>query len=141
VAKTTWIVVWNYLTNNDFPWPARLLLEMFPSSASPTRRLKAATRTRRPCSAIWPPRPATSWFPKFTIRASRAVVIDVYDILQSKEDKATVPIYYEARLARIDLKPEEHLKIDPNFEKVRAALASKDAEDATKESPRRNWAR
>jgi type I site-specific restriction-modification system R (restriction) subunit len=23
------------------------------------------------------------------------VVIDVYDILQSKEDKATVPIYYE----------------------------------------------
>jgi hypothetical protein len=27
------------------------------------------------------------------------VVIDVYDILQSKEDKATVPIYYEARLA------------------------------------------
>jgi len=32
--------------------------------------------------------------------------IDVYDILQSKEDKATVPIYYEARLAKIDLKPE-----------------------------------
>jgi len=30
--------------------------------------------------------------------------IDVYDILQSKEDKATVPIYYEARLAKIDLK-------------------------------------
>ena len=35
------------------------------------------------------------------------MVIDVYDILQSKEDKATVPIYYEARLAKIDLKPEE----------------------------------
>jgi hypothetical protein len=44
------------------------------------------------------------------------VVIDVYDILQSKEDKATVPIYYEARLAKIDLKPEERPKIDPNFE-------------------------
>jgi type I site-specific restriction-modification system R (restriction) subunit len=42
--------------------------------------------------------------------------IDVYDILQSKEDKATVPIYYEARLAKIDLKPEERPKIDPNFE-------------------------
>jgi hypothetical protein len=36
------------------------------------------------------------------------VVIDVYDILQSKEDKATVPIYYEARLA----------KIDPNLDEV-----------------------
>jgi len=33
--------------------------------------------------------------------------MDVYDILQSKEDKATVPIYYEARLATLDLKPEE----------------------------------
>jgi hypothetical protein len=33
--------------------------------------------------------------------------IDVYDILQSKEDKATVPIHYEARLAKIDLKPED----------------------------------
>jgi len=27
-----------------------------------------------------------------------------------------VPIYYEARLAKIDLKPEERSKIDPNFE-------------------------
>jgi type I restriction enzyme R subunit len=42
--------------------------------------------------------------------------IDVYDILQAKEDHATVPIYYEARLAKIDLKPEERPKIDPNFE-------------------------
>jgi type I restriction enzyme R subunit len=32
------------------------------------------------------------------------------------DDKTTVPIYYEARLAKIDLKPEEHPKIDPNFE-------------------------
>ncbi|MBE0540974.1 MAG: hypothetical protein IH623_06285 [Verrucomicrobia bacterium] len=48
-------------------------------------------------------------FPSITIRASRAVVIGVYDILQSKEDKATVPIHYEARLAKIDLKPEERL--------------------------------
>jgi hypothetical protein len=38
------------------------------------------------------------------------VVIGVYDILQSKEDKATVPIYCEARLAKIDLKPEERPK-------------------------------
>ena len=61
--------------------------------------------------------------------------IDVYDILQSKEDKATVPIYYEARLAKIDLKPEERPKIDPNFEEV-----TEDAEETTKESLRRKWA-
>ena len=57
------------------------------------------------------------------------MVIDVYDILQSKEDKATVPIYYEARLAKIDLKPEERPKIDPNFEEV-----TEDAEESTKAS-------
>jgi len=61
--------------------------------------------------------------------------IDVYDILQSKEDKATVPIYYEARLAKIELKPEERPKIDPNFEEV-----TEDAEESTKESLRRKWA-
>jgi type I restriction enzyme R subunit len=61
--------------------------------------------------------------------------IDVYDILQSKEDKATVPIYYEARLAKIDLKPEERPKINPNFEEV-----TEDAEESTKESLRRKWA-
>ena len=61
--------------------------------------------------------------------------IDVYDILQSKEDKATVPIYYEARLAKIDLKPEERPKIDPNFDEV-----TEDAEATIKESLRRKWA-
>jgi type I restriction enzyme R subunit len=61
--------------------------------------------------------------------------IDVYDILQSREDKATVAIYYEARLAKIDLKPEERPKIDPNFEGV-----TEDAEESTKQSLRRKWA-
>lgn len=61
--------------------------------------------------------------------------IDVYDILQAKEDKATVPIYYEARLAKIDLKPEERPRIDPDFQEV-----TEDAEEATRESLRRKWA-
>ncbi len=61
--------------------------------------------------------------------------IDVYDILQAKEDKATVPIYYEARLAKIDLKPEERPRIDPQFEEV-----TEDAEASMKESLRRKWA-
>ena len=47
-----------------------------------------------------------------------------------------MPIYYEARLAsEIDLKPEEHPKIDPNFEGV-----TEDAEESTKESLRRKRA-
>ncbi|MDB6063981.1 MAG: box helicase [Pedosphaera sp.] len=61
--------------------------------------------------------------------------IDVYDILQAKEDRATVPIYYEARLAKIELKPEERPKIDPDFAEV-----TEDAEESTKESLRRKWA-
>jgi type I restriction enzyme R subunit len=61
--------------------------------------------------------------------------IDVYDILQSKEDKATVPIYYEARLAKIDLKPEERPKIDPDFADV-----TEDAEESTKEGLKKKWA-
>ena len=40
--------------------------------------------------------------------------IDVYDILQSKEDRATVPIYYEARLAKIDLKPNAEVGFAPS---------------------------
>ncbi len=54
-------------------------------------------------------------------RNTRAVFgdyIDIYDIHQSIEDKATVPIYYEARLAKLGLKPEEMPKIDPQFEEV-----------------------
>ncbi len=61
--------------------------------------------------------------------------IDIYDILQSKDDKATVPIFYEARLAKIDLKPEERPKIDPNFEEV-----TEDVEESTKDNLRRKWA-
>ena len=38
--------------------------------------------------------------------------IDVYDISRAVEDGATVPIYYESRLARIELDEEERPKID-----------------------------
>ena len=38
--------------------------------------------------------------------------IDVYDISRAVEDKATVPIYYESRLARIDLPEDEKPKLD-----------------------------
>src|ERR1039458_660097 len=42
--------------------------------------------------------------------------ISIYDIQRAVEDKATVPIYYESRLAKLELKPSEKPKIDPDFE-------------------------
>jgi type I restriction enzyme R subunit len=34
------------------------------------------------------------------------------------EDGATVPIYYEGRLAKVELSEAERPKIDPDFEEV-----------------------
>jgi type I restriction enzyme R subunit len=44
--------------------------------------------------------------------------ISIYDIQRAVEDKATVPIYYESRLAKLELKPEEKPKVDPEFEEA-----------------------
>jgi type I restriction enzyme R subunit len=44
--------------------------------------------------------------------------VDTYDIEQAVEDGATVRIYYESRLAKLELKPEERPKIDKEFEEV-----------------------
>lgn len=44
--------------------------------------------------------------------------IDKYDILRAVHDGATVPIYYESRLARLELKEEERPKVDEEFEEV-----------------------
>ena len=44
--------------------------------------------------------------------------ISVYDIQRAVEDKATVPIYYESRLARLELSELERPKVDPEFEEV-----------------------
>ncbi len=38
--------------------------------------------------------------------------VDVYDISRAVEDKATVPIYYESRLARVELESEKLPEID-----------------------------
>jgi type I restriction enzyme R subunit len=56
-----------------------------------------------------------------TDRSTRAVFgdyISVYDIQRAVEDKATVPIYYESRLAKLDLDEAERPHIDPDFEEV-----------------------
>ena len=44
--------------------------------------------------------------------------ISVYDIERSVEDRATVPIYYESRLAKLALDEAERPKIDPDFEEA-----------------------
>ena len=44
--------------------------------------------------------------------------VDVYDIEQSVNDGATVRIFYESRLAKLELKPEERPKIDKEFDEI-----------------------
>jgi type I restriction enzyme R subunit len=61
--------------------------------------------------------------------------ISIYDIQRAVEDKATVPIYYESRLARLELKPSEKPKIDADFEE-----ATEGDETAHKERLKTKWA-
>ncbi|MCS7090455.1 MAG: type I restriction endonuclease subunit R [Limisphaera sp.] len=44
--------------------------------------------------------------------------ISIYDIRRAVEDGATVPIYYESRLAKLDLPEELKPKVDEEFEEV-----------------------
>ncbi|MEK6891880.1 MAG: type I restriction endonuclease subunit R [Nanoarchaeota archaeon] len=72
-------------------------------------------------------------------RNTRAVFgndIDVYDIQKAVEDENTVRIYYEGRLAKLELKPEERPKIDPSFEEV-----TEKEEAEHKEKLKSKWAR
>ena len=62
--------------------------------------------------------------------------IDVYDIQRAVEDGATVRIFYEGRLAKIELKEEERPKIDPDFEEV-----TEEEDVPTKEKLKSKWAR
>lgn len=69
-------------------------------------------------------------------RAVFGEYIDVYDISRAVEDKATVPIYYEARLAKIDLLKEVTPKIDVEFEEL-----TEGEEVEKKEKLKSKWAR
>jgi type I restriction enzyme R subunit len=51
-------------------------------------------------------------------RAVFGEYISVYDIQRAVADGATVPIYYEGRLAKLELAESEKPKIDPEFEEV-----------------------
>lgn len=61
--------------------------------------------------------------------------IDVYDIQRAVADGATVPIYYEARLARLKLRDDQRPHIDPQFEEI-----TEGEEEAVKDKYRTKWA-
>lgn len=44
--------------------------------------------------------------------------VDIYDIQQAVNDKATVPIFYESRLAKVHFEEDEKVKIDDEFEEL-----------------------
>ncbi|MFH1937677.1 MAG: type I restriction endonuclease subunit R, partial [Bacteroidota bacterium] len=44
--------------------------------------------------------------------------VDVYDIQQAVNDGATVKIYYESRLAKVNLREEEKVQLDEQFEEL-----------------------
>jgi len=61
--------------------------------------------------------------------------IDKYDILRSVEDGATVPIYYESRLAKLELSEEEKPTLDPEFEEI-----TEGEEEEDKQKLKTKWA-
>ena len=61
--------------------------------------------------------------------------ISVYDIQRAVQDGATVPIYYESRLARLALDEQERPDIDPDFED-----ATEGEEIDRKEKLKTKWA-
>ena len=61
--------------------------------------------------------------------------ISVYDIQRSVEDGATVPIYYESRLAKLELLERERPRIDPKFEEI-----TEGEEDDRTEKLKSKWA-
>ena len=61
--------------------------------------------------------------------------VSVYDIQRAVEDGATVPIYYESRLAKLGLDEAERPHVDPDFEE-----ATEGEELEHREQLKRKWA-
>ncbi len=60
--------------------------------------------------------------------------IDIYDISRAVEDGATVPIYYESRLARIELDEDEKPKIDAEVNEL-----TEDDSETDQERFKKKW--
>lgn len=63
--------------------------------------------------------------------------VSIYDIQQAVEDGATVPIYYESRLAKIHLNESELPRIDDEVEDI---LDSETVDERFKEKAKSQWA-
>lgn len=61
--------------------------------------------------------------------------VDVYDISQAVEDGATVRIYYESRLAKVHLRPDEKEKLDEEVEAI-----TEGEESTAKDKAKAKWA-
>jgi len=61
--------------------------------------------------------------------------IDKYDILRAVEDGTTVPIYYESRLAKLELDEGEKPSLDPEFEEI-----TEGEEESDKQKLKTKWA-
>lgn len=61
--------------------------------------------------------------------------IDKYDILRAVQDNATVPIYYESRLAKLELKEDEKPHLDSEFEEI-----TESEEESDKQKLKSKWA-
>ena len=61
--------------------------------------------------------------------------ISIYDIQRAVQDRATVPIYYESRLAKLELDERQKPTIDPSFEE-----ATEGEEIGRKEKLKSKWA-
>ena len=75
---------------------------------------------------------------ELTDKNTRAVFgdyISVYDIQRAVEDGATVPIYYESRLAQLELNAAEKPRLDAEFEEV-----TETEEEERKEKLKSKWA-
>ncbi len=62
--------------------------------------------------------------------------VSIYDIQQAVDDGATVPIYYESRLAKINLNQAELPQIDEEVEEI---LDSETADEREKEKAKSQW--
>ena len=61
--------------------------------------------------------------------------VSIYDIQRAVEDGATVPIYYESRIAKLSLKEKELPKLDDEFEEL-----TEGQEEERKEKLKTKWA-
>ena len=72
-------------------------------------------------------------------RSTKAVFgnyVDIYDIQQAVNDKATVPIFYESRLAKVNFDEAEKVHIDEQFEEL-----TEGEELSNRQQMRAKWAR